>query len=65
MRPITLPPGAHSAWQLLADMHKPADQGAIAQEIRRLHATGLKSRDIAQALRLDIAVVLEALRATP
>jgi hypothetical protein len=64
MRPITLPPGAHSAWHMLAEMHKPADQGAIETEIRRLHGTGLSARDISSALRLDIAVVLQALRAT-
>jgi hypothetical protein len=43
-------------------MHKPADQGAIEAEIRRLHGTRLTARDISSALRLDIAVVLQALR---
>jgi hypothetical protein len=50
-------------WRLLADVHKPTDPAAIAAEIRRLHATGLKPRDISNTLRLDLGVVLQALRA--
>jgi hypothetical protein len=49
-------------WRLLADMHKPTDPAAIAAEIRRLAATGLKPRDISNTLRLDMGAVLEALR---
>jgi hypothetical protein len=49
-------------WRLLAEMYKPTDPAAIALEIRRQHRTGLKPRDIATALRVDIGDVLAALR---
>ena len=50
-------------WRLLADMHKPTDPAAIAVEIRRLHSDdGLTARDISNTLRLDLGVVLQALR---
>jgi hypothetical protein len=62
MRPLNLPPASHGAWHMLAEMHKPADPALLAVEIRRLHGTGLRVRDIAATLRLNIAVVLEALR---
>lgn len=45
-----------------ADRHRPTDPGAIAAEIRRQVATGLRPRDVASAMRLDLAVVLDALR---
>jgi hypothetical protein len=44
------------------DMFKPTDPTAIAAEIRRLHQTGLKPRDIATSLRMGLGAVLEALR---
>jgi hypothetical protein len=49
-------------WRLLADMHKPTDPEQIAVEIRRQHREGLKPRDIAATLRVDMGVVLAALR---
>ncbi len=49
-------------WGLLAEMHKPTDPAAIAAEIRRLRATGLTPRDIANTLRLGLGAVLDALR---
>lgn len=45
-------------YQLCAQQHRPQDQAAMAAEIRRLSAEGLKPRDIAAALRLDLAAVL-------
>jgi hypothetical protein len=61
MRPIDLT-GAHGTWQMLANMHRPTDPAVIAAEIRRLRQTGLTPRDMSNTLRLDLAVVLEALR---
>jgi len=54
--------GAHGGWQMLANMHRPTDPEAIAAEIRRLRKTGLTARDISNTLRLDLGVVLAALR---
>lgn len=48
-------------WRVLADMHRPANPEVIAAEIRRLRLTGLMPRDIANALRVDIVVVVTAL----
>jgi hypothetical protein len=47
-------------WRRLADQHRPADP---RPEFRRLAASGLTPRDIAQATRTPIGDVLEALRA--
>lgn len=41
---------------------RPADPGIVATEVRRLHSTGLKPRDISEALRLPLSTVLEMLR---
>jgi len=50
-------------WRKLADLHKPGDPAAIAIEIRRLHRdNSLTARDISDTLRLDLGVVLHALR---
>lgn len=49
-------------WRLLADMHRPTDPVAMASEIRRLATSAFNARDIAVALKLDVAYVLEALR---
>lgn len=46
----------------LAQQHKPKDPSALAQEVRRLSAEGLKPRDIASHLGLHIDLVLMALR---
>ena len=46
------------------DRHRPTDPEVLATEIRRLHASGLRPRDIAQALRLDLGTVLGALIST-
>lgn len=54
----------HPQWQLLADMHRPADPQAIGAEIRRLHQSGLTVRDVAVALRLDLGQVLTAISET-
>lgn len=48
-----------------AQEHCPTDPAALAAEINRLAASGLKARDIAGALRLDMAAVLEALYGHP
>jgi hypothetical protein len=52
----------HAQWALLANLHRPTDPTALAGEIRRLHGTGLTPRDIATSLRIDLSVVLTALR---
>lgn len=50
-------------YALLAQKHRPTDQTALRAEVCRLATTGLKPIDIATALRLDLAAVLEMLRA--
>lgn len=45
----------------LARLHKPADPAALAAEIQRQHAQGLKPRDIASHLAVHVDVVLRAL----
>lgn len=48
-----------------ARAHAPSEPAAIAREVRRLHREhGLAPRDIAQAMRLDLATVLDAIRET-
>lgn len=44
-----------------ATLHRPTDPSAIGAEIRRMHAGGLTARDIAEALHLSLAAVVEAL----
>jgi hypothetical protein len=41
-----------AAYAQLANLHRPTDPAALAAEIRRLHANGLTSYDIAAALRV-------------
>lgn len=41
--------------------YRPADFSGLAAEVRRLSAQGLKPRDIADALRIALPLVLEAL----
>jgi hypothetical protein len=57
-RPLARQPGQYD-WR---DLFKPTDPAAMAVEIRRLHGTGLRVRDIAESLRINIGAVLEALR---
>jgi hypothetical protein len=45
-----------------ADLYRPTDPAVLAREIRRLVGAGLKPRDVATALRIDLAVVLGAIR---
>lgn len=40
---------------------RPANFEGIATEVRRLAGTGLKPRDIAEALRIALPLVLESL----
>jgi hypothetical protein len=47
-----------------AMQHRPTDPEQLAREIRRLHRTGLSPIDVATALRADLAMVREVLRAT-
>jgi hypothetical protein len=54
--------GGELDWRALADRHRPRDPGALAREIRRQVASGLKPRDVASAMRLDLGQVLAALR---
>jgi hypothetical protein len=44
-----------------ATLHQPTDPSVMGAEIHRLHGTGLKARDIAEALHLNLAAVIEAL----
>jgi hypothetical protein len=46
-------------------MHRPTDPAALAAEIQRLAASGLKARDIATALRLGLDTVINVLEASP
>ena len=48
-------------YQRLADLHRPSNSAQIAMEIRRLKADGLKPRDFAVALRIDVAAVLQVI----
>ncbi len=57
-RPLVRQPGQYD-WR---DLYKPTDPAVVAVEIRRLPDTGLRVRDIADTLRINIAAVLEALR---
>jgi hypothetical protein len=57
--------GGSLNYAVLAQLHKPTDPRAIAVEIRRMHAGGLKPRDVAVALRLDLSQVLEAIGEKP
>jgi hypothetical protein len=47
------------------DRHRPTDPQLIAKECRRLAATGLRPRDIAAALRLDLTFVISAVNTRP
>jgi hypothetical protein len=49
----------------LAQQHRPTDPAALAGEIQRLAASGLKARDIATALRLPLDTVVNVLEALP
>jgi len=42
-------------------LHRPADPVQLAAEARRLAATGLTARDVSQALRWPLPLVIEAL----
>ena len=46
-----------------ANAHRPTDSAALQAEMRRLASSGLRVRDIAVALRIDLGAVLEALKA--
>ncbi len=54
--------GAHGAWQMLANMHRPTDGETLQAECRRLRDGGLKPHDIANVLRLGLGAVEQALR---
>lgn len=43
----------------LAQIHRPSDPVALAEEVRRLSASGLSPTDIAAALRIDLVQVRE------
>ena len=53
----------HPQWAILANLHRPTDPASLAASIREMADRGLKALDIAESMRLDIAVVLQALRA--
>jgi len=54
-----------AAYAALAQRHRPTDPAALAGEIQRLAASGLKARDIATALRLPLDTVVNVLEASP
>lgn len=43
------------------EQHRPTDGEALQAECRRMHREGLKPRDIAVALKIGVAAVLQAL----
>jgi hypothetical protein len=45
----------------LALLNRPTDRQALAREVTRLVGTGLTPRDVAQALRIDLADVMTML----
>ena len=49
----------------LAELNRPANKADLAREVTRLVETGLKPRDVAQALRIDLAEVLTLLARQP
>jgi hypothetical protein len=49
-------------YRVLAELHRPRDDAALAAECRRLAAIGLRARDVATALRLDLGEVLAILK---
>jgi hypothetical protein len=51
--------GGSLNYAALAQLHRPTSPKAISAEIRRLHADGLKPRDISVALRIDLSQVLQ------
>jgi hypothetical protein len=59
-RPLSMT-GAHPAWQMMAEMHRPTG-AALQAEIRRLAEQGLKPHDISAVLRVGVAAVVQALR---
>jgi hypothetical protein len=48
-------------YEYLAARNRPTDPQALAQEIRRLRATGLSASDISMALRLSHDYVVNVL----
>ena len=46
----------------LANQHRPTELAQLGREVRRLRADGLTDRDIADALRLDLATVRQCLQ---
>jgi hypothetical protein len=53
-------PSVHP-YDIRADRHRPTDPAVLSREIRRLAAEGLRVRDIAQALRMNDAEVVNLL----
>ena len=53
-----------AAYAALAALNRPSAPDAIHAEVRRLHSTGLKPRDVAAALQLPLPEVLTALTTT-
>ena len=50
-----------ASYAALSQLHRPTGQAEIAAEVHRLHETGLTARDVASALRLDPAAVVNIL----
>jgi hypothetical protein len=53
-----------ASYDLRANAHRPRDPLKLAQAIHTLNDSGLKPRDIASALRLDLEAVLAGLQST-
>ncbi len=51
-------------YRLLAQQHRPTDQAALAAEVRRMASQGLRPRDIAAALGMNVVLVLHILGPT-
>jgi DNA-directed RNA polymerase specialized sigma24 family protein len=61
--PAPLRPGTDSPddWMRRAQQHRPTNPALLRAAIIELQAQGLKPRDIAQAMRVSLPVVLEAI----
>ncbi len=53
------------AYELKRNQHRPTDRAALTAEIRRLMATGLRVRDVAECMRLNDADVINLLTEYP
>jgi hypothetical protein len=72
--PIQIPNGensksetrmTHDNYQRLAQQHRPTDDDTMAAAVKQMQVQGLKSRDIGQALGLDVEQIRRFMETTP